>query len=154
MDHASLLLLGGHSVTLVASICLLLLLCLHLWLLANDIEHRVLESFLVLAESVLLPSEVHHSVVEVVPAHAVLEEVHTRVVVRSLLEAQRAAVFHKLKKFGWVASAEVFERSLDLLLFDVVILFILGATWEALPRELSHDEVEKHVTDGFEIVTS
>ena len=53
-----------------------------------------------------------------------------------------------------MASAEVLERSLDLLLLDVVILFILGATWEALPRELTHDEVEKHMTDGLEIVTS
>ena len=96
MDHASLLLLGGHSVTLVASICLLLLLCLHLWLLANDIEHRVLESFLVLAESVLLPSEVHDAAIQVVTVHAVLEEVHTRSVVWILLELKGTAVLHEL----------------------------------------------------------
>jgi len=53
-----------------------------------------------------------------------------------------------------VASAKLLERCLNLLLLDIVILLVLGATREALPGQLALDEIEKDVTNGFEIITS
>lgn len=57
-----------------------------LWLLADYIHHGGLEDFFVFAESVLLPSEVSHSSIEIISYHAVIKEVHTFSIVWSVLE--------------------------------------------------------------------
>lgn len=57
-----------------------------LWLLADYIHHGGLEDFFVFAESVLLPSEVSHSSVEIISYHAVVKEVHTFSIVWRVLE--------------------------------------------------------------------
>ena len=80
--------------------------------------------------------------VEVVARHARLEEVETGAIVGLLLKLQLATVVHVLAELGWVSTAELLERRLDLLLLDVVVLFILGAAWETLPGELALDQVE------------
>ena len=61
-------------------------LCLHSGLLANDVEHRVLQRLLVLAQPVLLPGVVKDAVVEVVALHAALKVVEALAIVRLLLE--------------------------------------------------------------------
>ena len=53
-----------------------------------------------------------------------------------------------------MAAAQLLERCLDLLLLDVVIFFILRATWQSLPREGALEQVEQNVADGFEIITT
>ena len=87
------------------------------------------------------------------PLHAAIEETETGLVVGLLLELELSAVLHVLTEFGGVAPAELLERRLNLLLLDVVVLFILRATWKSLPRELTLDEVEEYVTDSLEIVS-
>jgi len=53
-----------------------------------------------------------------------------------------------------VTAAELLERQLDLLLLDSCVLFILGSTWESLPGELALEEVQNHVPDTLQIVSS
>jgi len=52
-----------------------------------------------------------------------------------------------------VAPAKLLERRLDLLLLNVVVLFILRAAWESLPGKLALEEVEEHVANSLEIVS-
>ena len=73
------------------------------------------------------------------PSQARLEEADAGPVVRLLLELERAAVLHEFFKFRRVSSAQLLERSLDLLLLDRVVLFVLAATWQTLPWERSLD---------------
>jgi hypothetical protein len=65
---------------------------------------------------------------------ATLEHVESGLVVRLLLELEGPAVVHELFKFVWVTAAELLKGRLNLFLLNVVILFILGATRESLPR--------------------
>ena len=103
-------------------------LCLHAGLLADDVEHRVLQRLLVLAQPVLLPGVVKDAVVEVVALHAALKVVEALAVVRLLLELERAAVLHVLAELAGVTTAELFKTRLNLLLLDVIVLLVLGAT--------------------------
>ena len=75
-------------------------------LLADDVQHAVLESLLVLRQSVLLPSVVKDSSIEVVSLHALLKEANASSIVRLLLELKRTAILHKLPKFGRMAPAK------------------------------------------------
>ncbi len=58
-------------------------------------------------------------------SHARLEEADALPVVGLLLELQLAAVIHVLFEFSGVTSAELLKGCLNLLLLDVVVLFIL-----------------------------
>ena len=128
-------------------------LCLHAGLLANDVEHRVLQRLFVLAQPVLLPGVVKDTVVEVVALHATLKVVEALTVVRLLLELERAAVLHVLAELAGVTAAELLKTRLNLLLLDVIVLLVLGATGQTLPRQLTLDEVQQDVADRLQIVT-
>ena len=71
--------------------------------------------------------------------HASLEEVYAGTIVRFLFEFKRATVLHELEEFAGVTLAQVLQRRLNLLFLDVVVLFILGSPWQALPRQLTFD---------------
>lgn len=123
-------------------------------LLANDVEDAVFECLFVLGQPVLLPSVVKDATVEVVPSNARLKETVASPVVGLLFKFECATVLHELSKFRWVTPAELFKRSLDLLLLNSVVLFVLAATWQTLPGEGSLDEVEQDVTDRLQIIAS
>lgn len=126
-DHA----LSTHGLLLgcrVGDETLVTALNLHARLLADDVEHGILERFLVLAQTVLLPGVVEHSAVQVVPLHAVLKEGETGAVVWLLFEFERAAVLHVLAELGGMTAAQLFKRGLNLLFLDVVVLLVLRAT--------------------------
>ena len=123
-------------------------------LLADDVQHAVLESLLVLRQSVLLPSVVKDSGIEVVSLHALLKEANASSIVRLLLELQRAAILHKLPKLGRMAPAKFLQRRLNLLLLDGIVLLVLATAWQTLPRQRSLDQIKQNVTDGFQIVAS
>ena len=53
-----------------------------------------------------------------------------------------------------MASAELLERGLNLLLLDVVILLILRATWQTLPWKLALNEVQKDMSDSLQIISA
>ena len=130
-----LLLIGNHalSVLLVSSSSVSLISggssrrCLRLF--ADDIEHTVLERLFIFTEPVLLPGVVEDVSGHLVALHATLEELHTSSVVWLLFELKGAAVLHKFTEFAGMASAKLLKRRLNLLLLDVVILLVLGATW-------------------------
>ena len=86
--------------------------------------------------------------------HTALKETDALEVVGGLLELELSAVLHELLEFRWVASAELLEGSLNLLLLNVVVFLVLGATWQSLPWELTLQKVEEHVPDGLQVVTS
>ena len=124
------------------------------WLLADDIKHTVLEGLLVLAQPVLLPGVVVHVSVEVVSAHALDEESFARAVVRLLLELQAAAVLHELSEFRRVAAAQLLQRRFNLLFLNRVVLLVLAAAWQTLPRQRTLHQVEEHVADSLEVIAS
>ena len=72
-----------------------------------------------------------------VSLHASLEETDASAIVGLLFEFQGSAIFHVLTEFRWVSTTQLLKRGLDLLLLDVVVLFILGAAWKSLPWELT-----------------
>ena len=125
-----------------------------LWLLADDVEHTVLQGLLILWKSVLLPSVVEDASVEIAYRHTVLKKATAKPVVGLLLELELSAVLHELLELVRVTAAELLERQLDLLLLDSCVLFILGSTWESLPGELALEEVQNHVPDTLQIVSS
>jgi len=122
---------------------------LDLWLFANHIQHTVFEGFFVLAQPVLLPGEVHDAAVKFVALHARLEEVDAKAVVWLLFKFQLAAVLHELAELNWMASAQLLQRRLNLLLLDVVVLLILGATGQTLPGKRTLEQIQEDVADGF-----
>jgi len=72
-------------------------------LLADDVEHRVLERLLVLAKAVLLPGVVEDLAVELVALQTAFEQAVAGLVVRLLFELQRPAVVHVFFEFRWVS---------------------------------------------------
>jgi len=101
----------------------------------------------------LLPGVVKDASVEIVTLQALLEEGETCSVVGLLFELEGAAVLHEFAELTWIAPAELFQTRLDLLLFDVVVLLVLGTSWQALPRQLSLKQIEEYVADGFKIIS-
>jgi len=89
-----------------------------------------------------------------VSLQAALKEVQARPVVRLLFELERAAVLHELSELTGVSTAQLLQARLNLLLLDVVVLLVLGATREALPWQLALDQVEEHVTNRFKVIPS
>ena len=94
-------------------------------LLSDHIQHTVFQCFFVLGEPILLPGVVEDATVKLMSLHAAFEEVDTSAVVWFLLELERAAILHELPELARMASAQLFERRLNLLLLDIVILLVL-----------------------------
>ena len=103
----------------------------------------------VLLESVLLPGIVVNVGIELVSLHALLEEAHADLVVGFLLELEGSAVGHEVVELLGHSLAELFECGLELLLLDILILFVLGLAWKSLPRKLAFEEVEQDMADGL-----
>ncbi len=51
-----------------------------------------------------------------------------------------------------MALAQLVNCDLELLLLDVVVLFVLGASGKALPRQTAAQKVEQHVADRLQVV--
>ncbi len=123
-------------------------------LLVDSVLDLLDELSLLLAEAVLFPGVVHELGIEAVAGHAAFEELDDVVVVGVLCELELAAVLHELLELGRVTVAEVVERRLYLLFFDVVVLLVLAATGQPLPGKTAAEEVEENVADCLEIVTA
>ena len=78
------------------------------FLSVNNVQHTVLQRFLVLAQPILLPGEVQHFHIKLVAGHAVFKHSDALLVVGFLFKFKRAAVFHELLELGGVAAAELF----------------------------------------------
>lgn len=86
--------------------------------------------------------------------HAGLEEFDAPPIVGLLLEGERSAVLHEFLELMWVASTQLFQRRVDLLLLDVIVFLVLAAAWQTLPWEHAFNQIKQHVANGFEIVTT
>ena len=122
--------------------------------LVNDAHHGLLECLSFEEEAVLVPDKVWRAQLEIVSLHAALEERKNVAVVRVCREAESAAIVHELLELGWLIQAEFVDGHLLLLALDVIIFFVLRASWKALPRQRAAKEVEQHVSNGLEIVPS
>ena len=126
---------------------------LRCWFLERT-HHVLFEGLLLEYEAVLVPNEVWSLGVEVVAVHAIIEQVQDVTVVGVICELQGSAVLHELFELNGLVQAQLVDGDLLLLSFNVVIFFVLGTAGEALPRERSSQEVEEHVTDGLQVVTT
>ena len=86
--------------------------------------------------------------------HAFAEEAQAVLVVGLLLELQSAAIDHVIIELLRHSLAEVLEPRLELLVLDVLILFVLVPPREALPRQAAFHEVQEHVSDGLKVISS
>lgn len=101
------ILLGGRTETLVTSSLAgsaSANFTLHARFFLDNIEHRVLKRFFVLAETVLLPGVVEDAVIEIVPRHAAFKVFQALAVVGLLLEFESTAVLHILTELAGVAA--------------------------------------------------
>ena len=105
--------------------------------LLNNVHQTVLESFLVLCQSVLLPSVIQDGSIVVVACHAAFEETNARLVVWLLFKLQLPAVFHELFEFCGLATAQILKGRINFLFLDCGVLLVLASTWETLPWKRS-----------------
>ena len=117
------------------------------------IHHLPLNGLLLKDQSVLVPDEIWELRVETVTLHAALEQVYDVAVVGVLGEAQTSAVVHEFLELLRLVLAEFLYGRFFLFLLDICVLFGLGSAWEPLPRQLTLQEVEDYVADGFEIIS-
>jgi len=121
--------------------------------LADDLHKILFERLLFEDEAVLVPDEVGHLGIPAVLLHASLEQPEHEFVVGVLSELQLAAVVHELTELLRVTLAQLVHGHLKLLLLNVVVLFVLGASGKALPGQTAAQKVQQHVTDGLQIVS-
>ena len=113
-----------------------------------------LDGLLLQHESILVPNEVGVLCVEAILLHAAFKEADNVPVVGVLGEAQASAVVHEFSEFFWLVLAQLVDRGLLLLLLDGGVLLGLGSAWQALPRERALQEVEEHVANRLQVVSS
>ena len=122
--------------------------------LADDLHEVLLESLLLKDEAILVPDEVGHLGVPTVLLHAAFEQPEHVLVIGVLGELELSAVVHELAELFGVALAQLVHGDLELLLLDIVVLFILRPSRETLPRETAAQEVQQYVPDCLEVVTA
>ena len=122
--------------------------------LVDDAKHRLLEGLPLEEESVLIPNEVRRSQIEVVALHAALEQAQDVPVVWVGLKRKPAAVIHELLELRGLVQAKILDGDFLLLSLDVVVFFVFGASWQALPRQRSAQEVKKHMSDSLEVIAT
>ena len=120
----------------------------------DDAVDAALEGFLLEEQAVLVPNEVGNFGVKFVTLHASFEQIDNVLVVRVGCEGEASAIVHELLELGRLVQTELIDGNLLLLALDVIIFFILRASWETLPRERPTKEIKKHMTDRFQIVSS
>lgn len=86
--------------------------------------------------------------------HALLEDRNDVAVVRLLRELQLAAVLHEGLELAGLVQAELVQSHLLLLSLNVVVFLVLRAAGEALPGEGSAQEIQKHVSNGLQVITT
>lgn len=140
-------------VSLLSSITSLLVLQLLDWL-ADHLHQVLLEGLLLEDKAVLVPDEVRHFRVPSVLLHASFKQPEHVLVIGVLCELELAAIVHELAELLWMALAQLVHSDFQLLLLDIVVLFVLRSARETLPGETASQEVQQHVPDGLEVITT
>jgi hypothetical protein len=125
-----------------------------LGLLLDDFHHLLFDLLFFEDESVFIPDEVGSFEVESVSLHAALEKADDVGVIWVLSETECSAVVHEFSELFRLVLAQFFHGHFFLLFFDVGIFLLLGSAWKSLPWKRSLQEVQQHVTNGFQIVSS
>ena len=86
--------------------------------------------------------------------HQVFENLAHVVVVWALLEFQISAVLQVGVKLLWKATSQRLDRCLDFFVLDSVILVILVFALEALPRQITSQEVNQNEADALKVVSA
>ena len=159
MDCLNSLSYGGVAATvppssLLGGVLVPLLLGLLVGGSGDDLHHLLLERLPLQLETVLVPDEVGRAQVEIVALHALLEDRHDVAVVGLRSELQLAAVLHEGLELAGLVQTELVQRHLLLLSLNVVVFLVLRAAGEALPGEGSAQEIQKHVSNGLQVVTT
>lgn len=142
-------LLGSFGLSLLFASLLVLQL---LDRLADDLHQVLLEGFFFEHKAVLVPDEIRHLGVPPVLFHASFEQPQNVLVVGVFSELQLAAVVHEFAELLGMALAQLVHSDFELLLLDVVVLLILRASGQTLPRETASQEVQQHVANCLEVV--
>ena len=86
--------------------------------------------------------------------HATFEESQDEAVVGVSGETESAAVLHEFLELAGLVHAEFVNGDFLLLTLDVIIFLILRASRKSLPGEGAAEEVQKHVANGLQIITT
>jgi len=89
-----------------------------------------------------------------VPLHAPFEQANHVSIVGILSEAKLSAVVHVLLELFGVTLAQLIHSDFQLLLLDVIVLFVLASPRKALPGETPSQEIEEHMADGLQVISS
>ena len=120
----------------------------------DHLEHLLLDEFFFQDQPIFVPDEIWLLWVDIVFLHAALKKTNDIAIIGVLGEAETTAVVHELLEFLRLVLAELLNLDLLLLFLDVGILLSLGSAGEALPWERALQEVEQHVTDRLQVVSS
>lgn len=63
-------------------------------------------------------------------------------------------MLHILLEFYGIAFAELIETCLELLLLNIFVLFIFVLAGKILPGQRSSKEIDNHMADGFQVISS
>jgi len=124
-----------------------------LGLFGDYVQNTVLQSFLVLTESVLFPCIITHIDVKAMPDNTLLEQANEVLVVWLLLKLKDPTVLHELLELRRIPFAQLLQCGLDLLLLNIVILFIFASAWQALPRQASSKEIQEDMANRFQVIS-
>ena len=101
----------------------------------------------------MLPGVIDYLRIQVVALHALLEKLNAELVVWLVFELETAAVLHEVLELAGVPLAELVEGGLELLLLNILVLFIFVFARLVLPWQATSKEVEYDVTYGFQVVS-
>ena len=134
-----------------ALILVLLIFFLISWFLQR-FHHVLFEGFFFEYQAIFIPDKIRHLLVEPMSFHAALKLRKNEAVVRIRSEAKLATVEHKLFKFGGLVEAELVDSDLHLFALDVVVLLVLGAAGQSLPRKRPSQEIQQHMSDRLKVI--
>ena len=83
-----------------------------------------------------------------------LKKSKTVLVIGLFFKLQTTTVHHVVIKLLRNPLAKVLQLSLQLLNLDVLVLLVLVASRESLPRQTALDKIKQHVTNSFEVIPS
>ena len=149
----SLVFLGSAALAISSGAFRLRGVVLRSWLV-DDAHHRLFERLPFEEKAILVPDKVWCAQLKVVALHAALEQREDVAIVRVGREGQSTAVVHEFLELGRLVQAELIDGHLLLFALDVIIFFVFRASWQALPRQRSPEEVQKHVANRFKIISS
>lgn len=121
--------------------------------LLQHLHHVLFQGNFLHFKAVFVPNEIGDLDVDLVTLHAPLEQRVYVSVVRIRRKSQRATVLHEFPELAWQVFAQLFQRDFFLLFLNVVVLFILRAARQTLPRQLTFEEVQQYVANRFQVVT-